>query len=66
MVYGWLDNDDPVIFLENLQFAMKNEPVIQFDFDGSGFIGYGGRLNAEEDGMIMVKVPLNCLCFFLY
>jgi len=38
---GWLDNDDPVIFLEDLQFAMKNEPVVQFDFDGSGFIGYG-------------------------
>ena len=38
---GWLDNDDPVVFLKNLQFALKNEPVIQFDFDGSGFIGYG-------------------------
>lgn len=38
---GWLDNDDPVIFLKNLQFALKNEPVTQFDFDGSGFIGYG-------------------------
>jgi len=38
---GWLENDDPQVFLNNLQFALKNEPVVQFDFDGSGFIGYG-------------------------
>ncbi|WP_146201105.1 PKD domain-containing protein [Methanospirillum lacunae] len=38
---GWLENDDPIVYLKNLQFAQKNEPVTQFDFDGSGFIGYG-------------------------
>ena len=38
---GWLENEDPVVLLKNLQFVLKNEPVTQFDFDGSGFIGYG-------------------------
>jgi PKD repeat protein len=38
---GWLEYEDPVIFMKNMDFAMKKEPVLQFDFDGSGFIGYG-------------------------
>jgi len=37
---GWLEFNDPKVLLENLEFAMKNEPVLQFDFDNSGFIGY--------------------------
>ena len=35
-----LDFKDPSVLLNNLEFAMKKEPVLQFDFDGSGFIGY--------------------------
>jgi hypothetical protein len=38
---GWLEFEDPLILLRNMEFAMKNEPVLQFDFDRSGFIGYG-------------------------
>ncbi|MDD1730315.1 MAG: PKD domain-containing protein [Methanospirillum sp.] len=45
---GWLENDDPVVLLKNLQYAQKNEPVVQFDFDGSGFIGYGDLVMVKK------------------
>jgi PKD repeat protein len=38
---GWLDFHDPFVLVRELEFALKNEPVLQFDFDRSGFIGYG-------------------------
>ena len=38
---GWLEFDDPEVLLQNMEFAMSREPVLQFDFDSSGFIGYG-------------------------
>jgi PKD repeat protein len=38
---GWLEFNDPLVLLKNMEYAMTNEPVLQFDFDRSGFIGYG-------------------------
>lgn len=45
---GWLENEDPVILLKNLDWVKKNEPVIQFDFDGSGFIGYSDVVSLKK------------------
>lgn len=45
---GWLEYEDPVILLKNMNFAMKKEPVLQFDFDGSGFIGYGDVVSLQK------------------
>jgi subtilisin family serine protease len=38
---GWLEYGDPKLFFDQMIFAMKGEPVGQFDFDGNGFIGFG-------------------------
>ncbi|HWQ67923.1 MAG TPA: PKD domain-containing protein, partial [Methanospirillum sp.] len=37
---GILEFSDPLLLLQNMEFAMKKEPILQFDFDNSGFIGY--------------------------
>jgi thermitase len=38
---GWLEYDDTKLLFNQILFAMKEEPIGQFDFDGSGFIGFG-------------------------
>jgi PKD repeat protein len=38
---GFLEFEDPLILLRNMDYAMRKEPVLLFDFDRSGFIGYG-------------------------
>ncbi|PWR74611.1 PKD domain-containing protein [Methanospirillum stamsii] len=38
---GWLEYGDPKLLFEQISYAINSEPVTQFDFDGSGFIGYG-------------------------
>ncbi|WP_373838073.1 S8 family serine peptidase [Methanospirillum sp.] len=38
---GWLEYEDPKLLFDQILFAIKEEPVGQFDFDGSGFIGFG-------------------------
>lgn len=38
---GWLEYGDPKLLFDQILFAIKEEPVGQFDFDGSGFIGFG-------------------------
>lgn len=38
---GWLEYEDPKLLFDQMLFAMKEEPIGQFDFDGSGFIGFG-------------------------
>lgn len=45
---GWLEYEDPIILLKDLSFAMKKEPVLQFDFDSSGFIGYGDVVELQK------------------
>ena len=35
------DGNDVEVFFANLDFAMSKQPVYAFDFDKSGFIGYG-------------------------
>lgn len=38
---GWLEYNDPKLLFDQILFAMEKQPVGQFDFDGSGFIGFG-------------------------
>lgn len=38
---GWLEYEDPKLLFDQILFAMKEEPIGQFDFDKSGFIGFG-------------------------
>jgi len=38
---GWLEYEDTKVLFEQIQYAMREEPIGQFDFDGSGFIGCG-------------------------
>jgi len=38
---GWLEYGDPKLLFEQMIFAMGEEPIGQFDFDGNGFIGFG-------------------------
>ncbi len=37
---GWLDFNDPKVLFDWMNYAIANQPVYQFDFDGSGFIGF--------------------------
>ena len=36
-----VEYEDPKLLFDQILFAIKEEPVGQFDFDGSGFIGFG-------------------------
>ncbi len=38
---GWLDYEDPKLLFDQMLYAIKEEPIGQFDFDKSGFIGFG-------------------------
>jgi len=38
---GWLEYEDPKLLFDQILFGMKEEPIGQFDFDKSGFIGFG-------------------------
>ncbi|NLV27874.1 MAG: S8 family serine peptidase [Methanomicrobiales archaeon] len=38
---GWLEYDDTKLLFDQILFAIKEQPLGQFDFDGSGFVGYG-------------------------
>ncbi|HOJ96760.1 MAG TPA: S8 family serine peptidase [Methanospirillum sp.] len=38
---GWLEYEDPKLLFDQMLYAIKEEPIGQFDFDKSGFIGFG-------------------------
>ena len=38
---GLFEYGDPTLLFDQIFFTIKEEPVGQFDFDGSGFIGFG-------------------------
>jgi len=38
---GLFEYGDPTLLFDQIFFAIKDEPVGQFDFDGNGFIGFG-------------------------